>query len=106
MVNTVYGTHNSFHNPSIAISQSGDWDSKLGLLNGAGNFPLTTLSSGFFGNGANYQNGWNFSPLGSQFNDHYSGNTFVYSDNSSVQHERVFLSAARDYGRKRPLLAV
>src|SRR5208282_2848801 len=40
VVNTVYGTYNSFHNPSKAVSSSGGYDSKLGLLNGAGNFPL------------------------------------------------------------------
>jgi hypothetical protein len=31
-------------------------------------------------NGGNYQNGWGFSNLGSQFNDSYAGNTFIYSD--------------------------
>jgi hypothetical protein len=97
VVNTVYGTYNSFHNPSTAISQSGKWDSKLGLLNGAGNFPLTTFSSGFFGNGANYQNGWNFSPLGSQFNDYYSGNTFVYSDQLIYSHGRHSLKFGAEF---------
>ncbi len=97
VVNTVYGTYNSFHNPSAAVSQSGNWDSKLGLLNGAGNFPLINFSSGFFGNGANYQNGWNFSPIGSQFNDYYSGNTFVYSDQLIYNHERHSLKVGAEF---------
>jgi Carboxypeptidase regulatory-like domain/TonB dependent receptor len=97
VVNTVYGTYNSFHNPSAAVSQSGNWDSKLGLLNGAGNFPLINFSSGFFGNGANYQNGWNFSPLGSQFNDYYSGNTFVYSDQLIYNHGKHSLKFGAEF---------
>jgi len=80
MVNTVYATFNRFHNPSKATSQSGKWDSALGLLNGAGNFPLIYFESGMYTNGGNYQNGWAFSNLGSQFNDDYAGNTFIYSD--------------------------
>jgi Carboxypeptidase regulatory-like domain len=97
LVNTVYATFNSFRNPSIAVSQSGNYDSKLGLLNGAGNFPLITFSSGFFGNGANYQNGWNFSPIGSQFNDHYSGNTYVYSDQLVYNHGRHDLKIGAEF---------
>jgi hypothetical protein len=97
LVNTVYATFNSFRNPSIAVSQSGGYDSRLGLLNGAGNFPLITFSSGFFGNGANYQNGWNFSPIGSQFNDHYSGNTYVYSDQLVYNHGRHSLKLGAEF---------
>jgi hypothetical protein len=97
LVNTVYATFSSFRNPSIAVSQTGDWDSKLGLLNGAGNFPLINFSSGYFGNGANYQNGWNFSPLGSQFNDHYSGNTYVYSDQVVYNHGIHSLKAGVEF---------
>lgn len=80
VVNTVYATFNRFRNPSIAVSQAGNWDSKLGITDGAGNFPLIVFSSGMYTNGGSYQNGWNFSNLGSQFNDFYAGNTFVYSD--------------------------
>ena len=80
LVNTVYATFNRFRNPSIAVSEPGHWDSTLGLLNGAGNFPLIYFDSGMYFGGANYQNGWNFSPLGSQYNDYYAGNTFIYSD--------------------------
>lgn len=80
MVNTVYATLNRFHVPSHATSQTGQWDSKLGLLNGAGNFPLIYFDSGMYFGGANYQRGWNFSSLGSQFNDDYAGNTYIYAD--------------------------
>ncbi len=80
MLNTAHATFNRFRNPSIAISQAGKWDSALGLLNGAGNFPLIQFDTGMYTNGGNYQNGWAFSPLGSQFNDYYAGNTFIYSD--------------------------
>ena len=80
LLNTSHATFNRFRNPSIAISQAGKWDSALGLLNGAGNFPLIQFDTGMYTNGGNYQNGWAFSPLGSQFNDYYAGNTFIYSD--------------------------
>jgi hypothetical protein len=80
LVNTVYATFNRFHNPSIATAEPGKWDSALGLLNGAGNFPLMYFDSGMYFGGANYQNGWSFSPLGSQYNDDYAGNTYLYSD--------------------------
>lgn len=88
VVNTVYATYNSFRNPSIATSQAGHWDSTLGLLQGAGNFPLIYFDSGMYFGGANYQNGWNFSPLGSQYNDSYAGNTFIYSDELAWTHGR------------------
>ena len=86
LLNTVYATFNRFRNPSIAVSQSGKWDSQLGLLNGAGNFPLMYFDSGMYVGGANYQNGWNFSPLGSQYNDYYAGNTYIYSDQVAWNH--------------------
>ena len=88
LVNTVYGTFNRFRNPSIAVSQAGKWDSALGLLNGAGNFPLMYFDSGMYFGGANYQNGWNFSPVGSQYNDYYAGNTFIYNDELVWSHGR------------------
>jgi hypothetical protein len=80
LMNTVYATFNRFYSPSIAISQAGKWDSSLGFFNGAGNFPLMVFDSGWYTNGGNYQNGWNMSNLGSQFNDWYGANTFIYSD--------------------------
>lgn len=88
LLNTAYATLNRFRNPSKAISQVGKWDSKLGLLNGAGNFPLIYFDSGMYFGGGNYQNGWNFSPLGSQFNDFYAGNTYIYSDQVIWNHGR------------------
>ncbi len=92
LLNTVYATFNRFRNPSIATSQTGNWDNQLGLSSGvagdAGNFPLIYFESGMYTNGGNYQNGWNFSPLGSQFNDYYAGNTFVYSDEAVWSHGR------------------
>lgn len=88
LVNTAYATFNRFRNPSIAVSESGKWDSQLGLLNGAGNFPLIYFDTGEYTNGANYQNGWAFSSLGSQYNDYYAGNTFIYSDQLEWSHGR------------------
>ncbi len=80
LLNTVYGTFNRFRVPSIAVSQTGHWDDKLLGYSGAGNFPLIYFDTGEYTNGANYQNGWNFSPIGSQYNDYYVANTFVYND--------------------------
>jgi hypothetical protein len=97
LVNTVYATFNRFHNPSAATSQTGKWDSALGLLNGAGNFPLMYFDSGMYFGGANYQNGWNFSPLGSQFNDDYAGNTFIYNDELDWSHGRHNLKAGLEF---------
>jgi hypothetical protein len=101
VVNTVFGTYNSFRNPSIALSQAGHYDSQLGLtsglFNGAGNFPLIYFNTGLFQGGGNYQNGWNFSPLGSQFNDYYSGNTFVYSDQVIYNHGRHSLRFGAEF---------
>ncbi len=88
LLNTVYGTFNRFRNPSIAVSQDGKWDSKLLGYDGAGNFPLMYFDSGMYFGGANYQNGWNFSPVGSQYNDYYAGNTFIYSDELDWNHGR------------------
>ncbi len=80
LINTAHFTLNRFRNPSIAVSQSGGWDKALNFADGAGNFPLITFSSGMYTNGGNYQNGWGFSNLGSQFNDFYAANTFIYND--------------------------
>lgn len=97
LLNTVYATFNRFYNPSIAASQSGKWDSQLGLLNGAGNFPLIYFDTGMYTNGANYQNGWNFSPLGSEFNDWYAGQTFLYSDELVWSHGRHNLKFGAEF---------
>ncbi len=88
LLNTVHATFNRFRNPSIAVSQTGKWDSKLLGYNGAGNFPLINFDSGMYFSHANYQNGWDFSSLGSQFNDSYAANTFIYSDELLWSHGR------------------
>jgi hypothetical protein len=88
LLNTVYATLNRFRNPSIAVSQDGKWDNKLLGYDGAGNFPLIYFDSGMYFSGANYQNGWSFSPLGSQYNDYYAGNTFIYNDETVWNHGR------------------
>jgi hypothetical protein len=88
IVNTIYATFSRFRNPSIAVSQAGGWDKSLGITDGAGNFPLIVFSSGMYTNGGNYHNGWDFSSMGSQFNDFYAANTFLYSDQLVWNHGR------------------
>jgi hypothetical protein len=97
LLNTVYGTFNRFRNPSIAVSQTGHWDQKLGLLDGAGNFPLMYFDSGMYFGGANYQNGWNFSPIGSQYNDYYAGNTYIYNDELAWSRGRNNIKAGVEF---------
>lgn len=97
LINTAYATFNRFRNPSIAVSESGKWDSQLGLINGAGNFPLIYFDTGEYTNGANYQNGWAFSSLGSQYNDYYAGNTFIYSDQLDWSHGRHNVKGGVEY---------
>ena len=88
LVNTVYATFNRFRNPSIAVSQSGGWDKSLGINQGAGNFPLIVFSSGMYTNWSPNVNGWYFSSMGSQFNDFYAGNTYIYNDQVVWNHGR------------------
>ncbi len=97
LVNTANATLNRFRNPSIAVSQASGWDHTLGIMSGAGNFPLIVFSSGMYTNGGNYQNGWNFSSLGSQFNDFYAGNTFIYSDEAAFTHGRHNLKIGMEF---------
>jgi hypothetical protein len=80
VINVAHFTFNRFRNPSIAVSQKDKWDQTLGLTSGAGNFPLIVFSTGMYTNSGNYQNGWGFSNIGSEYNDFYAGNTFIYSD--------------------------
>ena len=100
LLNTVYATFNRFRNPSKATDETG-WDSKLGLASGivnpAGNFPQIDFDSGDYFSGANYQNGWNFSPLGSQYNDFYVGNTFIYSDQLVWSHKHHNVKAGVEF---------
>ena len=97
MVNTIYATFSRFRNPSIAVSQTGHWDQKLLGYDGAGNFPLIYFDSGMYFGGANYQNGWNFSPLGSQFNDYYASNAYVYNDELDWVHGNHNLKAGLEF---------
>ncbi|MFC6645799.1 carboxypeptidase regulatory-like domain-containing protein [Granulicella cerasi] len=78
LLNTARFTFNRFYNPSKAISGAGNWDSKLGLgTYGSGNFPKITFG------GSSYLSTYNMSSLGSQFNDFYAANTFIYNDDLS-----------------------
>jgi hypothetical protein len=97
LLDTVYATFNRFRNPSIAVSQTGKWDSKLLGYNGAGNFPLMYFDSGMYFGGANYQNGWSFSPIGSQYNDYYAGNTYIYNDEVVWNHGRHNVKAGVEF---------
>jgi hypothetical protein len=91
VLNIATVTFNRYRNPSIAASQSGDWPTTLGLGDfGTGNFPLIKFQ-GVDGNQfRSATNGTPIyeSPLGSQFNDFYAANTFVYGDNLSWTHGR------------------
>lgn len=77
LLNVFHWALNRFYNPSKAVSQSGKWDSALGLGSfGAGNFPYTTFSgSGYTAN--------NMTTIGSQYNDFYAGNTYIVNDQVS-----------------------
>lgn len=85
LLNVFNVTFNRFHNPSSARSQEGNWPSTLGLGDfGAGNFPIIKFQGvnsdqhRFVGDEPIDETG-----LGSQFNDFYSANTFIYGDNLS-----------------------
>jgi hypothetical protein len=85
VVNSFRFAINRFRNPSVAKSQSGGWNSILGLGDGVGNFPRISFNNGgWYGNCCLANNGWNFGGLGSQFNDFYVGNTFIYNDDLSI----------------------
>jgi hypothetical protein len=77
VLNAFHWALNRFYNPSKAVSQSGKWDSVLGLGDfGAGNFPYTSFA------GSSYTNN-NITTIGSEYNDFYAGNTFVVNDTLS-----------------------
>lgn len=96
-LNSAHFTVNRFRNPSIAVSQAAGWDKSLGITNGAGNFPLITFSSGMYTNWGNYQNGWYFSNLGSQFNDFYAANTYIYNDEAEWTRGRQTLKFGAEF---------
>ena len=81
VMNSLRFTMNRFYNPSLATSQSGKWDQYLGLGDGAGNFPLISFHSSMYNaGGAVPSNGYYLSSIGSQFNDFYAANTFIFND--------------------------
>lgn len=85
LLNVVSATFNRFRSPSIARSQSGDWPAALGLGDfGAGNFPVIKFQ-GINGDDQTYVAGLpvDETSLGSQFNDFYAANTFIYDDTLS-----------------------
>ena len=82
LLNVAGVTYNRFRNPSEARSREGNWPLTLGIGNfGAGNFPIIK----FQGINSDQHNDVAGLPidetiLGSQFNDFYAANTFVYGD--------------------------
>ena len=85
LVNVLSATFNRFRNPSVARSQSGDWPEALGLGDfGAGNFPVIRFQ-GINSDQHRYVDGLPIdeTSLGSQFNDAYAANTFIYDDTLS-----------------------
>lgn len=84
LLNVFSVTFNRFHNPSIARSRAGNWPSNLGLGEfGAGNFPVIKFQ-GVNGDQHRYVGGAvDETAIGSQFNDSYAANTFIYDDSLS-----------------------
>lgn len=85
LVNVLSATFNRFRNPSVARSQAQDWPRQLGLGDfGAGNFPLIKFQ-GINSDQHRYVDGLPIDEtyLGSQFNDFYAANTFLYDDTLS-----------------------
>jgi hypothetical protein len=90
LLNVFSSTFNRFRVPSEARSHEGNWPSALGLGDfGTGNFPIIKFE-GVNGNDLTYVDGLPIdeSPLGSQFNDFYAANTFIYDDTLSWVHGR------------------
>jgi hypothetical protein len=85
LLNVFSATFNRFRNPSDARSREGNWPSTLGLGEfGAGNFPVIQFQ-GVNNDQHRYVGGQPIdeTSLGSQFNDFYAANTFIYDDNLS-----------------------
>jgi hypothetical protein len=82
LLNVFAVTFNRFRNPSEARSRTGEWPSALGLGEfGAGNFPVIEFQ-GVNSDQHRYVDGLPIDEtrLGSQFNDFYAANTFIYDD--------------------------
>jgi hypothetical protein len=85
VVNVVSATFNRFRSPSVARSQAQNWPEALGLGDfGAGNFPVIKFQ-GINSDQLTYVDGLPIAEtsLGSQFNDVYAANTFIYDDTLS-----------------------
>jgi hypothetical protein len=85
LLNVVSITFNRFRVPSEAESRNGDWPAALGLGNfGAGNFPIIKFQ-GVNSDQHRYVNGVPIDEtyLGSQYEDAYVANTFIYNDDLS-----------------------
>jgi Carboxypeptidase regulatory-like domain len=85
LLNVFGATYNRFRVPSLARSREGNWPTVLGLGDfGAGNFPVIKFQ-GVNSDQQRYVDGLPIdeSPLGSQFNDFYAANTFLYNDTLS-----------------------
>ena len=90
LLNVFSVTFNRFYNPSLARSQEGNWPAALGLGDfGAGNFPVIKFQ-GVNGDQHRYVDGLPIdeSSLGSQFNDDYAANTFIFDDTLSWVRSR------------------
>ena len=90
LLNVFSITFNRFRNPSEARSREGNWPSTLGLGQfGAGNFPVIEFQ-GVNNDQHRYVGGKPIDEtgLGSQFNDFYAANTFIYDDNLSWVRDR------------------
>ncbi|HZW92749.1 MAG TPA: carboxypeptidase regulatory-like domain-containing protein [Candidatus Eremiobacteraceae bacterium] len=85
LLNVFSATFNRFRNPSEARSREGVWPTMLGLGDfDAGNFPIIKFQ-GINGTDHTYVDGLPIdeTQLGSQFNDFYAANTFIYDDTLS-----------------------
>ena len=90
LLNVFNITFNRFRSPSDAHSRQGNWPETLGLGDfGAGNFPLIDFQ-GVNSDQHRYVAGKPIDEtyLGSQFNDFYAANVFIYNDNLSWVHGR------------------
>lgn len=90
LLNVFAITFNRFRVPSGARSRDGNWPAALGLGNfGSGNFPIIQFQ-GVNGTDQRYVAGLPIDEtiLGSQFNDFYAANTFIYNDTLSWVHGR------------------
>ncbi len=85
LLNVLSVTYNRFRVPSEAQSHAGNWPTALGIGDfGAGNFPLIKFQ-GVNSAGHTYVGNMPIDEtyLGSQYNDFYAANTFIYDDDLS-----------------------